>query len=338
MPCPDLGAAMWRREFLGFMAGAAAAWPLTVHAQQTTTRIIGWLSVRAPDTKTETNILAAFREGLAQTGYVEGKNLAIEYRFGEGHYDQLPALAADLVQRRVVVIVTSGGTNIVKVAQAASATIPIVFTTAGDPVQDGLVESINRPGGNSTGTYMLNNSLGPKRLEVLRQLVSNAHVVAFLMNPHNLGRDKQVREAQSAASFIGMQLHVFDASTADDIDAAFAAMVQRGVNALLMGTDPFFQVQQEQVIALAALHKVPTIYEWPEFVTAGGLVTYCVDRSEGMRQLGVYVSRILNGAKPAELPVIQPTKFQLVVNLKTAKALGLKIEESFLRLADEVIE
>jgi putative ABC transport system substrate-binding protein len=173
---------------------------------------------------------------------------------------------------------------------------------------------------------------------VLRQLLPNARVVAFLVNPHNSGKDKQVGEAQSAANSIGLQLHVFDASTADDIDAAFAAMVQRGVNALLMGTDPLFQVRQEQVIALAALHKVPTIYEWPEFVTAGGLVTYSVDRNEGLRQIGVYVSRILNGANPAELPVIQPTKFELMVNLKTAKALGLNIEESFLRLADEVIE
>jgi putative ABC transport system substrate-binding protein len=336
MPCPDPGADMRRREFLGFMA--AAAWPLTARAQQTTTRTIGWLSVRSPDTKTETNILAAFREGLAQTGYVEGRNLTIEYRFGDGQYDKLPALAADLVQRRVAVLATSGGTQVVKVAQAASATIPIVFSTAGDPVEDELVKSINQPGGNSTGAYLINSSLVPKRLEVLRELLPNARQVAFLVNPHNLGQDKQVREAQTAANSIGMQLHVFGASTADAIDAAFAAMVQRGVSALLMGSDPFFQIQQEHVIALAALHKLPTIYEWQEFVTAGGLVTYCVDRSESLRQAGVYVGRILNGANPAELPVIQPTKFVLIINLKTAKALGLKVEESFLRLADEVIE
>ena len=320
------------------MAGSAAAWPPAARAQQTTTRVIGWLSVRSPDTKTEANILTAFREGLAQTGYVEGRNLTIEYRFSEGQYDRLPALAADLVQRRVAVLVTSGGTQVVKVAQAASATIPIVFSTAGDPVEDELVKSINQPGGNSTGAYLINSSLVPKRLEVLRELLPNARKVAFLINPQNLGKDKQVREAQAAANSIGMQLQVFGAGTADDIDAAFAAMVQHGVSALLMGADPFFQVQQEQVIALAALHKLPTIYEWNEFVTAGGLVTYCVDRSEGLRQVGVYVGRILNGAKPAELPVIQPTKFVLVVNLKTAKALGLKVEESFLRLADEVIE
>jgi len=329
---------MWRREFLGLIAGAAAASPLAAHAQQTTTRTIGWLSLRSSDTKTETNILAAFREGLAQTGYVEGRNLTIEYRFSEGQYDLLPALAADLVQRRVAVLVTSGGTQVVKVAQAASSAIPIVFATAGDPIQDGLVKSINRPGGNSTGAYLINSSLAPKRLEVLRELVPDARVVAHLVNPHGLTKDKQVQEAQSAANSIGIQLLVFEASTANDIDAAFAAMIQRGVNALLMGADPFFQVQQDQVIALAALHKVPTVYEWPEFVTAGGLVTYSVDRSEGLRQIGVYVGRILNGANPAELPIIQPTKFQLVVNLKTAKALGLKIEEPFLRLADEVIE
>jgi putative ABC transport system substrate-binding protein len=328
---------MRRRDFI-FLGSMAAFWPLIALAQQTTTRTIGWLSVRSPDTKTETTILAAFRDGLAQTGYVEGKNLTIEYRFSEGQYDQLPSLASDLVQRRVEVVITSGGAQIVKVAQAASATIPIIFSTAGDPVQDGLVKSINRPGGNSTGAYMLNNSLSGKRLEVLRELLPNARVVAFLINPHNSGKDKQVQEARSAANSIGMQLQVFDASTVSDLDTAFAAMAQRGVSALLMGADPFFQVQQEQVIALAALHKLPTIYEWREFVSAGGLVTYCVDRSESFRQLGVYVSRILNGANPAQLPVIQPTKFELVINLRTAKALGIKIEDSLLRLADEVIE
>jgi putative ABC transport system substrate-binding protein len=328
---------MRRRDFVASIS-ALTAWPLGARAQQTTTRTIGWLSLRSSDTKTETNILAAFREGLGQTGYIEGKNLTIEYRFSDGQYDLLPALAADLVQRRVAVLVTSGGTQVVKVAQAASATIPIVFATAGDPIQDGLVKSINRPGGNSTGAYLLNSSLAPKRLEILRELVPNARVVAHLVNPHGLTKDKQMRDAQSAANSIGVQLPVFEASTANDIDVAFAGMAQRGVNALLMGADPFFQVQQEQVIELAALHKLPTIYEWREFVTAGGLVTYCVDRSEGLRQIGVYVSRILNGANPAELPIIQPTKFELVVNLKTARALGLNIEESFLRLADDVIE
>jgi ABC-type uncharacterized transport system substrate-binding protein len=329
---------MRRREFLGVLTGAAATWPFAACAQQTAMRTIGWLSVRSSDTERETRTLAAFREGLAQTGYVEGRNLVIELRFSDGQYDRLPAYAAELIQRQVAVLVTTGGSRTAQVAQAATATIPIVFTTGSDPVQDGLVKSINRPGGNSTGVYLLNNSLAPKRLEVLRELVPNARVIAFMVNPHNLSTDKQVREAQLAANSLGIQLQVLNASTANDIDAAFAALVQRGANGLLMGADSIFQVQQDQVIALAARHKVPAIYEWPEFVKAGGLLTYCVDSMESFRQVGIYASRILNGAKPAELPVVQASKFELVVNLKTAKALGLKIEESFLRLADEVIE
>jgi putative tryptophan/tyrosine transport system substrate-binding protein len=329
---------MRRRDFLGVLSGAAATLPLAVSAQQTAMRTIGWLSARSSDTEREARSLAAFREGLAQTGYVEGRNLTIELRFGDGQYDRLPAFAADLVQREVAVLVTTGGSRIAKLAQAATTIIPIVFTTGSDPVEDGLVKSINRPGGNSTGVFLLNNSLAPKRLEVLRELAPNARVVAFLVNPHNLSSGVQVREAQMAANSLDVQLHVFYASSASEIDEAFEALVQRGASALLMGADPIFQVQQDQLVALAARHKVPAIYEWPEFVRAGGLVTYCVDSSEAFRQLGIYVSRILNGAKPAELPIMQTTKFELVVNLKTAKKLGLKIQESFLRFADEVIE
>jgi putative ABC transport system substrate-binding protein len=327
---------MRRRDFLGVLSGAAATLPYAVSGQQTAMRTIGWLSARSSDTEREARSLAAFREGLAQTGYVEGRNLTIELRFGDGQYDRLPAFAADLIQREVAVLVTTGGSRIAQLAQAATATIPIVFTTG--PVEDGLVRSINRPGGNSTGVFLLNNSLAPKRLEVLRELVPNARVVAFLVNPHNLSSGVQVREAQMAANSLGVQLHVFNASSAIEIDEAFEALVQRGASALLMGADPIFQVQQDQLVALAARHKVPAIYEWPEFVRAGGLVTYCVDSSEAFRQLGIYVSRILNGAKPAELPIMQTSKFELVVNLKTAKKLGLKIQESFLRFADEVIE
>jgi putative ABC transport system substrate-binding protein len=329
---------MRRREFLGALGVGAVAWPRAAHSQQTAMRTIGWLSLRSSDTERERRLLAAFREGLAQTGYVEGRNLTIELRFGDGQYDRLPALAADLVQRQVAVLVTSGGSRIAQMAQSATAAIPIVFATGSDPVQDGLVKSINRPGGNSTGTYLVNNALAPKRLEVLHELVPNARVVAFLVNPNNVSTEKQVRETQIAAKSIGVELDVLKASTPEDIDAAFEVAIRRGAGAMIMGADAIFQVQQEQVIALAARHKVPTIYEWPEFVRAGGLITYSVDSMEGFRQLGIYVSRILNGAKPAELPVMQPSKFELIVNLKTAKALGLKIEESFLRLADEVIE
>jgi putative ABC transport system substrate-binding protein len=282
--------------------------------------------------------LAAFRQGLNQTGYVEGRNLTIEFRFGDGHYDQLPALAADLVRRQVEVLVTAGGTPIARVAQAATTTIPIIFAAASDPVQDGIVKSINRPGGNTTGTNVLNTELVPKRLELLRQLVPSARLVGFLVHPNNSNTSAQIRLAQSAARTMDLELLVLNATTADEIDVAFASLMQHSVGGLVMGADPFFQVRQDQVIALAARHGIPTIYEWAEFVRAGGLAAYSTDRVEMFRQMGVYVSRILNGAKPGDLPIMQPTKFELVVNLKTARSLGLKITESFQQLADEVIE
>jgi putative ABC transport system substrate-binding protein len=233
---------------------------------------------------------------------------------------------------------TGGGTNVARAAQGATTTIPIVFATAADPVQDGIVKSINRPDGNITGTYVLNTVLVPKRLEVLRQLVPNAHLVGFLVNPNNSNTGDQIRLVQSAARAMDVEIVVLNATTANEIDAAFANLVQRNVYGLVMGNDQFFQVRQDQLIALAAHHRLPTIYEWPEFVRAGGLACYSADRLEMFRQMGAYVSRMLNGAKPAELPVMQPTKFDLVVNLKTAKSLGLKISESFQQLIDEVIE
>jgi putative tryptophan/tyrosine transport system substrate-binding protein len=327
-----------RREFITLLGGAAAAWPLAARAQQTTTRIIGWLSLRSADTSTEKSNLAAFRQGLNQTGYVEGRNLTIEFRFADGNYDRLPALAADLVRRQVEVLMTSGGTNVARVAQAATTTTPIIFATANDPVQDGIVNSINRPSGNSTGNFVHNTALVPKRLELLRQLVPNARLVGFLVNPNNSNTGDQVRLAQSAARTMDLELLVLSATTASEIDAAFAGLMQRNVDGLLMGNDQFFQVRQDQVIALAERYRLPTIYEWSEFVRAGGLASYSADRAEMFRQMGVYASRMLNGAKPAELPVMQPTKFDLVINLKTAKSLGMKITESFQQLADEVIE
>jgi putative ABC transport system substrate-binding protein len=236
------------------------------------------------------------------------------------------------------VLVTAGGTPIARVAQAATTTIPIIFAAASDPVQDGIVKSINRPGGNTTGTYVLNTELVPKRLELLRQLVPSARLVGFLVHPNNSNTSAQIRLAQSAARTMDLELLVLNATTADEIDVAFASLMQHSVGGLVMGADPFFQVRQDQVIALAARHGIPTIYEWAEFVRAGGLAAYSTDRVEMFRQMGVYVSRILNGAKPGDLPIMQPTKFELVVNLKTARSLGLKITESFQQLADEVIE
>ena len=329
---------MRRRDFIAALGGAAVAMPRAARAQQTTTRTIGWLSLRSADTSTEKNILAAFRQGLNQTGYVEGRNLTIEFRFADGQHDRLPAFAADLVRRQVEVLMTGGGTNVARAAQAATTTIPIIFANANDPVQEGIVKSINRPDGNITGAYLLNTALVPKRLEVLRQLVPNARLVGFLVNPNNSNTGDQIRLAQSAARTMDLELLVLSATTASEIDTAFATLMQRSVDGLVMGNDQFFQVRQDQVIALAARYRLPTIYEWPEFVRAGGLACYSADRLEMMRQMGVYASRLLNGAKPAELPVMQPTKFELVINLKTAKQLGLPVTEALQQLADEVIE
>ena len=328
---------MRRRDFIAALGGAAAM-PLTARAQQTTHRTIGWLSLRSADAGAEKSILAAFRQGLNQTGYVEGRNLKIEYRWADGHYDRLLALAADLVRRQVEVLMTGGGTDVTRVAQAATTTIPVIFVNANDPVHEGIVSSINRPSGNSTGAFLLNTALVPKRLEVLRQLVPNARLFGFLVNPNNANTGDQVQLAQSAARNMDVELLVLNATTASEIDTAFASLMQRSVDGLVMGNDPFFQVRQDQFIVLAARHRLPTIYEWPEFVRAGGLVCYSSDRLEMMRQMGVYVSRILNGAKPSDLPVMQPTKFELVINLKTARSLGLTLTESLQQLADEVIQ
>jgi putative ABC transport system substrate-binding protein len=233
---------------------------------------------------------------------------------------------------------TTGGTNIARVAQAATPTIPVIFATANDPVQDGLVKSINRPGDNSTGAYVFNTALLPKRFELLRQLLPNARLVGFLVNPNGASTADQIRYAQSAGRTMVLELIVLNAATPTEIDAAFGRLVQHGVDGLVMGNDPFFQVRQDQLIALAARHRIPTIYEWSEFVRAGGLAAYSTDRAEMFRQMGVYVSRILNGAKPADLPIMQPTKFELVINAKTAGSLGLKLTESLQQLADELIE
>ena len=326
---------MQRRDFIAGLGGVVA-WPMVARAQQIAT--IGWLSPRLPDTETEANILVAFRQGLAETGTVEGRNAKIEFRFAEGRYERLPALAEELLRLKVSVIVTAAGVQSAQAATSATTTVPIVFASASDPVRDGLVKRFNRPGGNVTGAYLINNTLMPKRLELLHQLVPQAGVIAFLINSTGVTAAQQVREAEAAAKALGVRLVVLNASRSDEIDAAFTSLSQQGAGALLMGSDTFFQVQQDQLIALAAHHKIPAIYEWPEFVKAGGLITYSVDRDEIWRQLGVYVTRILNGARASDFPIIQPTKFLLVVNLKTATSLGVKIEESFLRLADEVIE
>jgi putative ABC transport system substrate-binding protein len=324
-----------RRTFITLLGGAAG-WPMAAHAQQPTVRTIGYISSRAADVENE--FLTAFRQGLSETGHVEGRNLVIEYRWAEGRYDRLSALAADLVRRQVSVIATTGGPQPARAALTATSTIPIVFTSGSDPVKDGLVKSLNRPGGNATGSHVFTTSLGPKRLELLRELVPKAGTIGFLVNPSSQIAEVQVKEVVEAARTFGQQAHVLSASNAEEIEKAFVGLVQRGAGALLMSADLFFQVQREQLVALAARHSLPVMYEWPEFVKAGGLISYSTFRTDAFLQSGIYVGRILNGAKPGDLPVVQSTRFELTINLKTAKELGLTVPDTVLARADEVIE
>jgi putative ABC transport system substrate-binding protein len=331
---------MKRREFstlLGAAATASTVWP-PLSAQQKATPLIGYLANGAPDPPAGgMGLVAAFHEGLKETGYVEGQNVAIEYRWAEGHFDRLPAFAADLVGRKVDVIAATGDPA-AHAAKNATSTIPIVFIAGDDPVMQGLVASLARPGGNLTGVSFLIVELNPKRFELLRELVPQAGVVALLVNPRVPVLEHIVTEAQQAARAKGMQLHILKASTESEIDAAFDALVQRQAGALFVATDPLFLMRREQIVALAARHAVPAIYEFRQFATAGGLISYGTSLAAVLRQVGIYTGRILKGAKPADLPVVQPTTFELVINLKTAKALGLTIPPSILSRADEVIE
>jgi putative ABC transport system substrate-binding protein len=307
------------------------------HAQQKAMPVIGFLSGTSPSANVP--FVAAFRQGLSETGYVEGQNVAIEYRWAEGHYDRLPALAADLVGRKVDVIATSGGgLNAVFAAKSATSTIPIVSAFGDDPVATGLVTSLARPGGNLTGVSWLVDELTPKRLELLSELVPQARVIALLVNPNFAGTERIIRDMQEAARAKGLQLPILKAGTESEIDAAFASLVQLHAGALVVQADPFFGSRREQIVALASRHAVPAIYGVREFAAAGGLISYGASVTAVYRQLGTYAGKILKGAKPADLPVEQPTRFELVVNLNTAKTLGLTIPHSMLMLADEVIE
>jgi putative ABC transport system substrate-binding protein len=324
-----------RRDLIVLLGGtAAAAWPRALRAQQKAMPVIGFLATTSPGAYAP--YMAAFRQGLSETGYVEGQNLAIEYRWAEGHYDRLPALAADLVGRKVDVIVARS-TPSARAAKSATSTIPIVFTGS-DPVADGLVASLARPGGNLTGFSIFARELNPKRLELLSELVPQARVIALLMNPTNRGSEGFARDVQEAARTKGVQLPILRAVTEGEIDAAFASLVQVQAGALLVGADPFFESRRDRVVALASRHAVPAIYAWREFAASGGLISYGTSLTALSREVGISAGKILKGARPADLPVQQPTKFELVINLKTAAALGLTVPQALLARADEVIE
>jgi putative ABC transport system substrate-binding protein len=327
---------MRRRNVIAMLSVATIGWPLALRAQQKSMPVIGYLDAGSPGLRA--SLVAALRQGLSETGYLEGENVAIDYRWAEGSYDRLPALAADLVGRKVDLIATGGGNVSALAAKNATLTIPIVFVVASDPVAAGLVASLARPGGNLTGFSNLTVELRPKRIELLSELVPQARVIAVLVNPTNLPNEPGIQEAQEASRAKGVQLQILKASTESEIDAAFASLAQLHAGALVIGGEPFFASRREQLVALASRHAVPAIYDWREFVAAGGLISYGTSLPAVFRQAGIYAGKILKGAKPADLPIQQPTTFELVINLKTAKALGLTVPQPLLARADEVIE
>jgi putative tryptophan/tyrosine transport system substrate-binding protein len=328
---------MRRREFLGVIGGAAAvAWPLGARPQQPSMPVIGYLSARSREDTS--HLITAFLRGLTENGYSEGQNVAVEYRFADGQYDRLPAMAAELVQRPVAVITTTGGEPAALAAKAATSSIPIIFTIGSDPVKQGLVASFNRPGGNTTGIVLLTSQLDSKRLSLLRDVVPNASTVGFLVNPKFSASEAQISDMQDAARAMNQPIQVLRANTDREVSAAFETIVQQRIPALVVAASPFFDTRCNILVELANRNTVPTIYHFREFADAGGLMAYGISFTDGYRQVGVYTGRVLKGANPADLPVTQSTKFEFVINVKTAKFLGLKLSDNLLSLADEVIE
>jgi putative tryptophan/tyrosine transport system substrate-binding protein len=325
---------MKRREVIALLGGAAAAWPLAAQAQQMAMPVIGFLNTRARGE--DPRLLTAFHQGLKEVGYVEGRNVAIEYRFAEGRNDRLPAMAADLVRRQVAVIAANGPA--VVAAKTATTTIPIVFSVGLDPVELGLVARLNQPGGNVTGVTALFDEVGPKRLELLHELVPTATLIALLLNPTYPSAENQSRDLQAAARTLGLQLHVLHASSERDFEIVFATLAQMRAGALVIGNDPFFNSRSERLAALSIRHGMPAIFQNREFAAAGGLMSYGTNLAATYRQVGIYTGRILKGEKPADMPVQQPTKFELIINLKTARALGIAVPLPLIGRADEVIE
>jgi putative ABC transport system substrate-binding protein len=326
---------MRRREFITIFAGAVA-WPRDALAQQSAIPVIGFLSSASP--KAYAGRVAAFRKGLNESGYIDGQDVAIEFRWAQGQYDRLPVFAADLVRQKVAVIVSSGGDVAALSAKAATSSIPIVTVSGSDPVKAGLVVSFNRPGGNVTGASFVATELETKRLQILHEVVPTAAVIGILINPTNPAAESRSNDLRLMARTLERNIHIISASSESDLETAFAALIEQRAGALLVSTDSFFTSQRDRLVALAARHALPTMYSWREFVEAGGLVSYGPIINEVYRQVGIYTGRILKGEKPAELPFLRPIKFELVINLKTAKALGLAIPQSVLLRADEVIE
>ena len=328
---------MRRREFVTLLGGAAAGWPLAARAQQQTMPVIGYVSTASQLAADDRNAVA-FREGLAETGFTDGRNVALEYRSAEGHLERLPMLIVGLVRRQVAVIFVPGGDVPTLVAKGATRTIPIVFMTSSHPVRSGLVTSLNRPGLNATGVTTVGGPLGAKRLELVRELVPRAATVGLLVNPNNPNSEPESADVRAAARTIGMQIHILEAANSDDIGRAFATLIELKASALMVSADPLFLFSRNHFITLAARYAMPTIYYAREFPENGGLISYGASLVSALRQCGVYVGRILKGDNPADLPVLQPTKFELVINLRTAKTLGLVVPPTLLALANEVIE